>query len=151
MTVHYQNIAEVEEVVRGFESCSTGKEEFTHACHLTVAAWYLTRYPFEQAAGKMRSGLVRFLDHHEVPSEKYNETITLFWLKVVDAFVTRQVGSPSRGLRGQALTDEQMVCLANELVQAFQDARLVFDYYSESLIMSPPARSGWLEPDLKQF
>ena len=151
MTVPYHSIDEIEEVVRGFECCSRPKEDFTHARHLTVAAWYLTRHPFEQAAEKMRSGLFHFLDHHEVPSEKYNETITLFWLKVVNAFVSGQGGSRSNARKGQALTGEQMVSLANELIQVFRDARLVFDYYSESLLRSPAAKTGWHEPDLKQF
>jgi len=151
MSVHYQNIDEIEAVVRGFESCSTGKEEFTHASHLTVAVWYLHHYTFEQAAAKMRSGLFRFLDHHEVPREKYNETITLFWLKVVNAFAARQSGSSHSATRGLALTDEQIVAMANELIHTFGDARLVFEYYSESLIRSLEAKSAWLEPDLRHF
>lgn len=151
MTVPYHSIDEIEEVVRGFESCGTDKEDFTHARHLTVAAWYLTRHPFEQAAEKMRSGLFHFLDHHEVPGEKYNETITLFWLKVVNAFVIGQRGTSSSARKGPTLTNEQMLSLVNQLIQVFQDTRLVFEYYSESLLRSPAAKSGWVEPDLKQF
>ena len=93
MAVHYQNIDEIEAVVRGFEGCSTGKDDFTHAGHLSVAAWYLHRNTFEQAATRMRAGLFRFLDHHRIGQEKYNETITLFWLKVVNAFALAQSGS----------------------------------------------------------
>ena|SRR5688572_1280183 len=151
MSLHYQNIDEIEEVVRGFESCSTGKDEFTHASHLTVALWYLTHYPFEQAATRMRSGLFRFLDHHQVPVGKYNETITRFWLKVVEAYAGKHTGSSLISTSGQAPTHEQLVHLANGLIKASGNARLVFDYYSESLINSPEARGGWQEPDLKPF
>jgi len=151
MAVHYQNIDEIEAVVRGFEGCSTGKDDFTHAGHLSVAAWYLHRNTFEQAATRMRAGLFRFLDHHRIGQEKYNETITLFWLKVVNAFALAQSGSRGGATKEQGLNAAQLVSLANELIQTFGDARLIFDYYSESLIRSPEAKSAWLEPDLKQF
>ncbi len=151
MAVHYQDIDEIEAVVRGFEDCSTAKDDFTHAGHLTVAAWYLHKYTFEQAAPRMRAGLFRFLGHHGVGQEKYNETITLFWLKVVNAFAIVQSGSRRGTTKEQELNAAQFVSLANELIQTFGDARLIFDYYSESLIRSPEAKSAWLEPDLKQF
>ncbi|MEP6706225.1 MAG: hypothetical protein ABJC05_01830 [Pyrinomonadaceae bacterium] len=151
MAVHYQNVDEIEAVVRGFEECSTGKDAFTHAGHLTVAAWYLNNYPPEQAAARMRTGLFRFLDHHSVGPEKYNETITMFWLKVVNDFMIAEEGSSRDMTKGQELAAMQFVFLANELVQTFGDARLIFDYYSESLIRSPEAKSAWLDPDLKQL
>ncbi len=151
MAVHYQNVDEIEAVVRGFEECSTDKDAFTHAGHLTVAAWYLNNHTPGQAAARMRAGLFRFLDHYGVGQEKYNETITLFWLKVVNAFMIAQGGS-SRGMtKGQEFAATQFVSLVNELIQTVGDARLIFDYYSESLIRSPEAKSAWLEPDLKQF
>lgn len=151
MSVPYQNIDEIEAVVRGFECCSTGKGDFTHAGHLTVAAWYLHNYTFEEAAGKMRAGLFRFLDHHGVGREKYNETITLFWLKVVNTFAIAQSGSSRGTTKKQELTAAQLVSMANELIQTFGDANLIFDYYSDGLIRSREAKSAWLEPDLKRF
>lgn len=150
MAVHYHDINEIEAVVRGFEGCRTGKDDFTHAGHLTVAVWYLHNYTFEQAAARMRAGLFRFLDHHGVGQEKYNETITLFWLRVVNAFAVAQSGSRRGTTKEQELNPEQFVSLANELIQTFGNARLIFDYYSESLIRSNEAKSAWLEPDLKQ-
>ena len=151
MNFHYQDVDEVEEVVRGFESCSTGKEEFTHARHLTVALWYVTHYPFEQALNRMRAGLFRFLDHHQVPAGKYNETITQFWLKMVEAYAVKQTGSSLILTGDQSATDEQLVSVANDLIETKGNARLVFEYYSESLINSPEAKAGWQEPDLKPF
>ena len=151
MAIHYLDIDEIEAVVRGFEGCSTGKDDFTHAGHLTVAAWYLHNYTFEQATARMRAGLFRFLGHHGVGPEKYNETITLFWLKVVNAFALAQSGSGSGTTKVQDLNAAQFAFLINELIQTFGNARLIFDYYSESLIRSPEAKSAWLEPDLKQF
>jgi len=151
MSGHYQHVDEIEEVVRGFESCSTGKEEFTHASHLTVALWYLTHYPFEQAATRMRSGLFRFIDHHQVPAGKYNETITQFWLKVVEAYVINQTGSSLTSTGHQSPVHEHLVSLANGLIEKRGNAKVVFEYYSESLLNSPEAKRDCQEPDLKPF
>lgn len=146
MSMHYDNLDQIAAVVQGFESCSTPKEDFGHHLHLTVALWYLHSNAFEQAAAKMRSGLFRFIKHHDVPSEKYNETITLFWLKVVNAFLVAQGSDCDLDQR-----EDLQVRLTNQLLQTFQDSNLVFQYYSREVISSPAAKTGWLEPDLKEF
>src|SRR6185295_13705335 len=74
----YQSEREIESVVRGFESCETGKDEFKHRHHLVVAVWYLRTLSREAAVDRMRSSLLRFLDHHGVDRKKYDETITVF-------------------------------------------------------------------------
>lgn len=146
MTMHYDNLDQIAAVVQGFESCTTPKEDFAHHLHLTVASWYLHKNTFEQAAAKMRTGLFRFIKHHDIPSEKYNETITLFWLKVVKAFLVAQTSDGDPDQR-----KDFQVRLTNQLLQTFQDSNLVFQYYSREVISSPAAKTGWLEPDLKEF
>jgi hypothetical protein len=150
MSSQYQTVAEIEAVVQGFETCSMDKDDFSHARHLTVALWYLHQNSIEEAADRMRAGLFKFLNHHQVPIAKYNETITLFWLKAVYSFSARQVdsGLPAAEQKLPAPTTD-LVCLANKLAQSFSTSRLVFEYYSESLINSEKAKSSWLEPDLK--
>ena len=90
MRDHYQNEQEIEAVVAGFEECTTGKDEFTHLSHLTVAVYYLRNSSPDQAFEKMRSGLFRFLDHHGVGRGKYNEQLTLSWLTLIQS-VTEQM------------------------------------------------------------
>src|ERR1700758_3179547 len=60
----YESDAEVEEVVRRFESCGFAVQEFDHVAHLTVAVVYLTRFGECVAMDRMRESLLRFSRHH---------------------------------------------------------------------------------------
>jgi hypothetical protein len=147
MSIRYDNFDQIEAVVRGFETCSTSKEDFGHASHLTVALWYLNHNTFEQAADMMRTGLFRFIKHHDIPREKYNETITWFWLKMVSAFLVAQTSICDSDRTDRPLA----VDLTNKLLLTYQNSNLAFDYYSRERISSPEAKAGWLEPDLQPF
>ena len=77
---NYQSEAEIENIVRGFESCETDKDGFNHRDHLLVAIWYVETVGREAALDRMRTYLKQFLNHHGVDINKYSETITVFWL-----------------------------------------------------------------------
>jgi len=74
---------EIENVVRGFETCETGADDFKHKDHLVVAVWYVHNLGREAALERMRAGLIRFLAHHEVDPQKYSEEITSSWIERV--------------------------------------------------------------------
>ena len=80
----YQSEAEIETVVRGFEACETGADDFTHPDHLVVAVSYLHAMDREAALNRMRAGLLRFLDHHVGDTGKYSEEITVFWIDKIN-------------------------------------------------------------------
>ena len=133
----YQDESEIELVVRGFETCETAGDAFTHAQHLTVGLCYLMEGDEAAALIRMREGLLRFLADKGEDLGKYNETITLFWLKLIGQFLKR--------------TEAPMTLLdsANAVINSFNDSRLVFDYFSEGLLRSEAAKKSWLPPDLK--
>lgn len=81
----YQSQDEIENVVRRFETCQTHADNFRHPEHLAVAVWYVHTMDRDSALDRMRSGLLRFLDHHGVDKGKYSETVTVFWIdKIIE-------------------------------------------------------------------
>jgi hypothetical protein len=128
---------EVFEIVRRFESGELPPAEFDHRRHLTVALWYALRHDAAEVPAVMRRRLRGYLDSHGLGADVYHETLTLFWVRRVGAFL--DAAGRSRSLYE----------LANELCGAAGDSRLVKDYYSEAVIKSEAARRGWVKPDLR--
>lgn len=89
MTTPFKTDEEIQAVVDGFEQCTTGKAEFTHLSHLTVATSYLRASGPDEAFQKMRAGLLHFLNHHNVPLEKYSDEITLGWFQRIQAVLAK--------------------------------------------------------------
>jgi hypothetical protein len=79
----YQSNIEIENVVRAFETCETGSDDFKHREHLVVAVWYVETLGREAALERMRSALLRFLDHHQVDRKIYSEPVTVFWIEKI--------------------------------------------------------------------
>jgi hypothetical protein len=134
---HYCGDDEVREVVRKFESCEFRPSEFKHRLHLTVALSYLLDSPYGEALERMRQSLHRFVQARGIEPRLYHETLTVFWMRRVLAFV------------GQADRTRALAELANELIDACGDSRLVFDYYSKERLDSDKARAYWLDSDLR--
>lgn len=132
----FERDEEVLEVVRKFESCEYAPDDFGHRLHLTVALVYLLDSTYAGALERMRESLRRFVAHHKL-SGVYHETLTVFWVRRVLAFVEQS--DRARGL----------TTLANELDDACANSRLVFDYYTKERIDSDKARAYWLDSDLK--
>jgi hypothetical protein len=134
----YLSDREIEELVERFESCVVAPTEFDHGAHLAVALWYLSRLPYAVAAGRMRAALLRYTAHHNARSH-YNETLTIFWLRLVRRFLVQLVDGDERSLSERA----------DELLSTYGNSKLVFEYYSRALVETPEAKTTWIEPDLK--
>jgi hypothetical protein len=128
---------EVEELVNRFESCELVPTEFRHRQHLAVALFYLLRLSDADALERVRRGLFKLIQAHGIDPALYNETLTVFWLRRVRAFI-------GRGREGRRLAE-----LADALAEECGDSRLVYQYFSKTLVDSAEAKKGWVEPDLK--
>ena len=129
-------------LLRRFEDCTLPREEWTHAAHLTVALWHLLQFDWPEAVARVRRGIKRYNAAHgivETPTGGYHETLTLFWLRAVRAFLEAE--------RNEA---RALVSLANELA-ATHDKGLPLTYYTRARLFSPEARAAWVEPDLKRL
>jgi len=113
MLKHYSTENEIEEVVQGFEACTTLKGQFTHREHLTVATWYLSNSNADDALDRMRAGLFRFLDHHGVGRTKYKEELTVTWMTIVGNSIAQMEPNLS------------LVERTNNILDRLGDARMV--------------------------
>ena len=110
-------------------------KDFHHASHLHVAWVYLAESAsVQEAANKMRRTLRRFAAAAGKP-EKYNETITLFWVHLLSHAYAAS--------RGERLEDT--VHANPQLLEK----NFPLTYYSAERLFSDEARISWVEPDLK--
>ena len=123
------------ELTRALDRGEVANESFHHLSHLHVAWVYLTESTcVDEAAAKMRNTLQRFAASAG-KSEKYHETITLFWVHLLAGM--RAVGSRES---------------LKEIIQAnprLLEKNFPLAYYSSKRLFSDKARSSWIEPDLK--
>ncbi|MBA3240067.1 MAG: hypothetical protein H0T60_02430 [Acidobacteria bacterium] len=136
----YRATGEILEVVRDFEAGTLPRAHWTHAAHLTVALWYALQFDWPEAVTRVRRGIKLYNEAHGIsttPTSGYHETLTLFWLRHVRAF-----------LEGDFNEGRSLVALANDLVRG-AGIGLPLTFYSRELLFSPEARAFWVEPDLK--
>ncbi|MBV9924867.1 MAG: hypothetical protein JOZ96_07630 [Acidobacteria bacterium] len=139
-TTTFRTTEEILSLVRRFEDCTLPRAEWTHAAHLTVALWHLLQFDWLEAVARVRRGIRRYNAAHgivETPTGGYHETLTLFWLRTVRAFLEAE--------RNEA---RALVRLANDLA-AGADKGLPLAHYTRERLFSAEARAGWVEPDLK--
>ncbi|MDT5272568.1 MAG: hypothetical protein QOH49_4754 [Acidobacteriota bacterium] len=136
----FRTTEEILALVRRFEDCTLPREEWTHAAHLTVALWHLLQFDWPEASARVRRGIKRYNAAHGIrttPTGGYHETLTLFWLRTVRAFLEAE--------RNEA---RALVRLANELITS-ADKSLPLAHYTRERLFSPEARANWVEPDLR--
>jgi hypothetical protein len=132
--------ADTDRLVDSFLLCTLPKDEWTHHAHLRVGLWYLIHYPPSESLDRLRENIKQYniacgIDNTD--SHGYHETITQFYIWVVDRFIRNSDRSNHVDL------------LANKLVNCYGDRHLILEYYTHDLLMSKTARLNWVEPDLK--
>lgn len=135
----YTSDAEVEHLVTEWRTHRLPRPEWTHAAHLTVAVWHLKHFTFESAEHRVREGIKAYnaaMGIPTTPTGGYHETVTLFYLKVIGDFLATL--EPNLPLHAAA----------NAVIAAFGDRAYALRFYSKERLMSPEARTAWVEPDL---
>ena len=126
--------AEILTLVDRLERCLLGKTEFHHRDHLAVAVVYLYSSDLQTAFARMRSTLIRFSTHHNVP-QLYHETLTRFWMSEANNRLDRNM------------------CLRKSVAaiqQALADKNLPQTYYHKETLDSQEAKQRFVEPEVGQ-
>ena len=107
---------------------------FGHREHLELAWSYLDRYRLERATEAMSTAVRHLAREHGMP-DRYHETITRSWVRLVD--VHRRTSDAS--------SFDEFIARNSGLL----DRHLLERHYSRELIASDGARAEWTEPDLR--
>jgi hypothetical protein len=124
---------EVRELVRAFEEATVLPSQFQHCAHIAVALSYLNERSLEAATSRMRVSLRNFTQRHGV--NVYHETVTCFWMKLLDHLATTHYCSMPLWRR------------INLIVQRWAMTDPVAAHYSRDVIKSRAARESWIDPD----
>ncbi|NEP45199.1 MAG: hypothetical protein F6K35_40660 [Okeania sp. SIO2H7] len=138
----WKTTEEIEELVEKFNNCTLPRGDWNHAAHLLVALWYLKNYPEIEAINRIRNGIKKYNAATGIETTEnsgYHETMTLFWIKIVQQYLL--AASPHLSL----------VKIADDLINTCGNSSLPFTYYSREKLMSVEARKSWVKPDLKQI
>jgi hypothetical protein len=137
MSIHALNDTDF---IAEFESGAIALADWDHRGHVRYGWIALQSEPrFERAMDRIRSGLkthlMRAIESGETPEFGYHETITRFWLLLVDQVRREDPGH----------SDSGSFCEAHpELL----DKHLLGKHYSKPLLLSSDSRCGYVEPDL---
>src|SRR5258708_8597741 len=108
--------------LRAFERGAISSDDWKHAHHLVMAAWYLRRMPFRAAVDRIRGGILHLNACHgtrNVAGRGYHETLTCFWAHIIRHYMETE------GLRMAELDAARL------LVERFGNERnLSAGYYS---------------------
>jgi hypothetical protein len=133
-------VTETERVARGLIDRTLPKGEWTHHAHLRAGLWHVMQHGAVAALELLRARITAYNESvgtANTDSSGYHETITRFYVIVIDRFLS----AADRSLDVDALADQ--------LIAAHGDRRLPLHHYSESRLFSPVARRSWVEPDLR--
>jgi hypothetical protein len=137
---------EVAALVLAFENASIPASEFTHAAHIAVALSYLNALSPDEALQRMREKIRFFAAHHGV-TNLYHETLTTFWMRLLEHVANTSDVDPSRR-NTLAKADLPLWRRINLIVDDWTKRRPVEVHYSTELIRSKAAREQWVPPDL---
>ena len=120
--------------MRAFESCELAGASFHHADHVRLTWIYVREFGERTATERVIAGIRRFAKHNGSP-KKFHFTQTCAWVRLIAA---------AHDESANVKTFVEFVAAHTELL----DAKGLARYYSKSVLESPTARAGWVEPDV---
>lgn len=127
-------------LVTAWESLTLPREGWTHAAHLTVAAWYVHQDGVA-ALDRVRAGILRYnasVGIVSTPDYGYHETVTRFWVYRLAAF-----------FRERPDLAEREAAVAAAVAEFGVKRNWYADYWSIDILASREARAEWVAPDLR--
>lgn len=123
-----------------FEAGTLPKERWTHSAHLLAGAWYVHQLGESDALLHMRACVQRYnlaIGGQNTATSGYHETVTVFWIKLLEAFLERkQPIDPS--------------AFALAAVNHFSPQRDIYSrFYDYDVVASTEARARWVPPKLQ--
>ena len=127
-------------IVDGLRARTLPKPEWTHGAHLCAGTGLLHEVGLARAEAEMPGIIRRYNAATGVPNtdeEGYHHTITLFYLRAIDGFLSSRWEEPVGA------------CASDVLQSALAHRAFPLRFYSKALLFSVEARRGWSAPELK--
>ncbi len=127
------------DLVARFNNQTLAKEEWTHTAHLVAALWHILEYgDVERALCYLKPRII--LRNYMVGTKNtdmggYHETITVFWLQQVYAFVQRRPSRDFNVLVGELLDEA-----------SFFEKDYILGFYLRETLKTPRARGMYIAP-----
>jgi len=123
-----------EEFFAAFEAGKIANQDFHHRDHLRLAWIQIRRLGVERASDTVAGAIRRFAAHHG-HADRYHETLTRFWVRVVGTGITRH----------PMLSFDDLVAAEPHLL----DKTLPYRHWSRERMGSDEAKRQWTEPDIR--
>lgn len=121
--------------VTAFLTGSLPPTQFHHRDHLRLA-WVLVRLTGEDEATRRITSGIRYFATMHGQAEKYHETMTRFWVRIVAHAVAAQ----------PTITTFDVFLAACPFLL---EKDLPYRHWRRETMLSPDARARWVEPDLQ--
>jgi hypothetical protein len=133
-------MTETERIAQALIERTLPKAEWTHEAHLRAGLWHVRAHGAVAALELLRQRISAYNESvgtANTDTSGYHETITRFYVTVIDRFLA--AADPSL----------EIDMLARDLLARCGDRQLPLHHYSEGRLFSPVARRSWVEPDLR--
>jgi hypothetical protein len=123
-----------EQFLAAFEAGKIANQDFHHRDHLRLAWIQIRRLGLDPASDAVTGAIRQFAARHG-HGDRYHETMTRFWVRVVGMGIARH----------PTLAFDDLVAAEPHLL----DKNLPYRHWSRERMDSAEARRQWMEPDMR--